>query len=395
MTNLLIKLFVKQGKNSNKKALRKLYGTLGSYVGIFCNFFLGFLKILIGIITSSISVTADGLNNMSDIGSSVITLIGFRLSDKPADREHPFGHGRMEYVSAFTVSLIILTVGAELLISSVKKLFSGNLPDNKPWYLFAILVFSILLKLWLSFFNRKLSKKIDSSALLAAAKDSESDCISTLAVLISAVIVRFIKVPFDLDSLMAALVSLFIIKSGISSAKGVLDEILGKPPEEETVKELECEIMKFDGFLGVHDLLIHDYGPGRKFASVHVEVPQEADIVSTHEKIDLCERLVTEKTGINLVIHMDPVDTNDENVKRAKSQLIKVIHSIDKRLDLHDFRMTPSSKLRTNLIFDVVVPQDFEMSKKELISTINAGAKACDPSFHCIVTLDRDFTGKL
>ena len=189
MTDFLIKLFVKQDKNSNKKTLRKQYGTLGSYVGIFCNFILGFLKIIIGIITSSISVTADGLNNMSDIGSSVITLIGFRLSDKPADREHPFGHGRMEYVSAFTVSLIILTVGAELLISSVKKLFSGNLPDNKPWYLFAILVFSILLKLWLSFFNRKLSKKIDSSALLAAAKDSESDCISTLAVLISAVIV--------------------------------------------------------------------------------------------------------------------------------------------------------------------------------------------------------------
>lgn len=395
MTNLLVKLFIKQKPDSDKKSIRKQYGSLGSAVGIFCNFLLGLLKIIIGIITSSISVTADGLNNMSDIGSSVITLIGFRLSDKPADREHPFGHGRMEYVSAFTVSLIILTVGAELFISSFKKLFSAGSPEDKPWFLFAVLIFSIILKLWLSYFNRSLAKKIDSSALIATAKDSESDCISTLAVLVSAVTVKFINVPFDLDSAMAVLVSLFIIKSGISSAKGVLDEILGKPPEEETVKELESEIMKFDGFLGVHDLLVHDYGPGRKFASVHVEVPQEADIVSTHEKIDLCERLVSEKTGISLVIHMDPVDTNDKNVKKAKSQLTKVLNSIDERLSLHDFRMTPSSKLCTNLIFDIVVPQNFEMSKKELIEAVNSLAKEYDPSYHCIITIDRDFTGKL
>lgn len=391
MTKLLMRLFVKKGKDE-----RQSVGTLGSAVGIACNFLLFAIKLAVGFAASSISVIADGLNNLSDMGSSVITAIGFKLSAKPADKEHPFGHGRMEYISAFTVSFFILTVGAELFINSVKRLISGAKTPVCPFILFAVLTVSVLLKLWMYFFNRKLSKKIDSAALLATAKDSLNDCFTTSAVLLSALVLKaFPNIPFDLDAVIAVGVSAFIIKSGISSLKDTLGEILGTPPSAEEIKNIENEIMKFDGFLGIHDLMVHNYGHGREFASVHVEVPQNVNLAECHEKVDLCEKVVSGKTGVNLVIHIDPVDTDDENVAKAKEEISDIVKTIDRKLSIHDFRMTPAGTLSTNLIFDIVVPNDFKLKPEELKKAVSFEAKKINPSYNCIITIDHDFTGEL
>ena len=393
MTNLLIRLFIKN-TDTNSKEVREKTGSLGSIVGILCNILLCVIKISIGLITASISIVADGLNNLSDMGSSVITMIGFKLSGKPADSDHPFGHGRIEYISAFVVSMLILLVGVELIISSIKALVSGEKAPEYTYISLAVLIISILVKLWMFLFNKKLGKMIESSALLATASDSLNDCISTGAILIAAIVTMVFTVPFNLDAVMAIGVGLFIIYSGIMSAKDTLDEILGGPPDPQLIKDIETNVMAFDGFLGVHDLIVHNYGPGRQFASVHVEVPQDTDIVACHEKIDLCEKVVCEKTGVSLVIHMDPINVNDTSITDTKNKMIEIIKSIDERLTLHDFRMTPHSNLRTNLIFDVVMPSGMKMSESELNEKILAKAKEIDESYCCVITFDQDFTGK-
>lgn len=392
MTELLIRMFVKNSNDTKSKSVRESYGRLGSAVGILCNILLCTLKIAVGLVTGSLSIVADGFNNLSDMGSSVITMIGFKLAGKPADRDHPFGHGRTEYLSAFIVSMLIIIVGAELLISSAKALINGeSAPSYTPVSLIILLV-SILLKLWMFIFNRKLGKRIASSALITTAQDSINDVIATCAILAAAVISTVFKLPFNLDAAMAIFVAGFIMWSGVTSAKGTIDEILGGPPDPEFVKEIRSEIMAFDGFLGVHDLIVHNYGPGRQFASVHVEVPQDVDLVSCHEEIDLCEKLVGERLGISLVIHMDPIDVNNERVLKTRADMSEILTGIDERLTLHDFRMTPSAGRRTNLIFDVVVPSEFNISQSELNRIICDKARTLDPTFCCIITFDRDFT---
>ncbi len=393
MTRLLIKLFVKNGNDTKDAAVRRSYGTFASIVGIVFNILLCLVKIIIGTISSSLSIVADGLNNLSDMGSSVITMIGFKMAGKPADRDHPFGHGRFEYISAIIVAFLIILVGFELLTSSVKSLISGeSAPVYSTWALIALAV-SVAVKLWLFFFNRKLGKLIDSSALIATAQDSANDCIATSAILLAAVFTGFVELPFNLDAVMALGVSLFILASGITAARETIDHILGGPPPKELVEELEREIMAFDVFEGIHDLIVHNYGPGRQFASVHVEVPQDIDIVSCHEQIDLCEKLVMEKTDVCLVIHMDPIDVNNEQVTLVKQRLAEAIRTIDERLTLHDFRMTPAAKHRTNLIFDVVLPANFKYSPDEMNEKIGAIAKEIDPTYCCVITYDNDFTG--
>lgn len=392
MTELLIRLFVKNPQDIGNIKVRERYGRLGSIVGIICNLLLCAVKILTGLAVGSISVIADGLNNLSDTGSSVITMIGFKLAGKPADKDHPFGHGRTEYLSAFIVSILIIIVGFELLTSSASTLIAGDpAPKYSIWALITLSA-SVLIKAWLFFFNRRLGKKIDSSALLATAQDSINDVIATLAILVAAVISTLISLPFNLDAVMAAGVALFILWSGIASAKDTINEMLGTPPDPRLVEQLREGILSFDGFLGVHDLIVHNYGPGRQFASVHVEVPQDIDIVSCHERIDLCEKLIGEKTGISLVIHMDPIDVNNERVAQTKSAVDDVIKAIDGRLTLHDFRMTPAAAHRTNLIFDVVVPADLKLTKLELNRIICHKAREIDPSFCCVITFDNDFT---
>ena len=394
MTDLLIKLFVKNRTDTKSVTVRNNYGNLGSGVGIFANILLSVVKITVGLLSGSLSITADGFNNLSDLGSSLITLLGFKLAGKPADRDHPFGHGRMEYISAFVVAFSILLVGFELLKNSVSALINGTAAPTFTSTAMAVLAVSIAVKFWMFVFNRKIGKIIDSSALTATAKDSLNDCVATAAILISAIIARFADLPFNLDAVMAIGVAIFIIWSGFTTAKDTLDQILGGPPEPKLIKDISDIVLSFDEFCGIHDLIIHNYGPGRQFASVHVEVPHDTDVVACHEKIDLCEKLVGEKTGVNLVIHMDPIDTDDAAVTAARQTMVSILKSIDPKLTLHDFRMTPAANTRTNLIFDVVIPSHLKLSEAELNDIICKAAQQADKTYVCVITFDRDFTGQ-
>ena len=393
MSSLLIKLFVKNYDDVKNNTVRHSYGTLGSLVGIICNLILCALKISVGAITGSISIAADGLNNLSDMGSSIITMIGFKLAGKPADSDHPFGHGRMEHISAFIVAMLIILVGFELFKTSVSALSSGEALPEYSTAAIIILIFSILVKLWLYIFNRKLGKRINSEALIATAKDSLNDTVTTGVILITVIASKLTTLPFNLDAILGIALSVFIVYSGIMSAKETLDQILGKPPEKELIKDIEDSILSFKEFVGIHDLIVHNYGPGRQFASVHVEVPQNSDIVKCHEQIDLCEKLINEKLDICLVIHMDPIDTDNAVVTETKQKLVEAIKVIDERLTLHDFRMTPMSEQRTNLIFDVVVPSNFNLSTKELHDKITVIAQLINPTFQCVITFDNDYIG--
>ena len=391
MTELLVKLFIKNSADVKDRNVRLSYGNLGAITGIVCNLLLCIAKIAAGAIIGSMSVIADGLNNLSDMGSSLISMIGFRLSNKPADADHPFGHGRMEYLSAFTVSILILIVGAELMINSVKAIASGATAPRFSYPALCILWLSILVKLWMFLFNLKLGRRINSSTLIATARDSLNDCISTLAILVCAIVSMNVSLSFNLDAVVSIGVAAFILWSGISTLKDTIGELLGRPPEPELINDIERGIMAFDGFLGVHDLIVHNYGHGRQFASVHVEVPQDTDIVKCHEQIDICEKVVGEKCGISLVIHMDPVNVNDESVNSAKAAMVEVIKSIHEDLTLHDFRMTPPSDERTNLIFDVVVPNSVKLTETELDTEIKKRAKRIDKTYECVITYDKSF----
>ena len=393
MTKLITRIFIKNCENIKDNTVRKSYGTLGGIVGIICNLILCIIKITVGLISGSISILADGFNNLSDMGSSLVTIIGFKLAGKPADRDHPFGHGRMEYMSAFIVSVLILIVGIDLMESSVKSLINNTKTPTYGTLAIIVLIISVLVKLWMFAFNRKLGNKISSDVLKATAKDSLNDSLATTAILVSVGVSLLVPLPFNLDALMGVLVSIFILWSGISSAKETLDEILGKPPEKELIETIETTILSFREFVGIHDLIVHNYGPGRQFATVHVEVPQDIDVVKCHEQVDLCEKLVGEQLDLQLVIHMDPIDCNNETVKDTREKMANAIKVIDEGLTLHDFRMTPLSEKRTNLIFDVVVPTRVNLSEKELEEKIINLAKLINPIFECVITFDNDFSG--
>lgn len=393
MTGLLIRLFVKNHTATADPDVRENYGKFGGFVGIVCNLFLCLVKITVGLVAGGISMVADGLNNLSDMGSSVITMIGFKMAGKPADEDHPFGHGRMEYLSAFIVSGLILVVGFELLTSSVKTLLLFEPSPKYSSLALLMLGLSIPVKLWMFLFNRKLGRLIDSGSLAATAQDCINDSIASFAILASAVVTRFVELPFSLDALMACGVALFILWSGIQTARETLNVILGRPPEAELVHEIADTVLSFEDFVGIHDLMVHDYGAGRQFASVHVEVPQDIDIVHCHEQVDLCEKLVFEKMGVQLVIHMDPIDVNDENIARVRQKMTEAIQKIDARLSLHDFRMTPAAQTRTNLIFDVVLPSDLFARQDEIKIQIREAAKQMDTTYCCVITFDMDYTG--
>ena len=391
MTKLLIRLFVKNSEEIKNPEVRLRYGNLGSITGVVCNLLLCAVKIVTGLMLASMSIVADGLNNLSDMGSSVISMLGFRLSAKPADSDHPFGHGRMEYLSAFTVSIFILVVGAELMISAVKAIVSGAQSPRFSYLSLGILGLSIIVKLWMFLFNRKLGKIINSSALIATARDSLNDCVSTFAILACAAVSMQFELGFNLDAVVSIGVALFIIWSGIATVKDTIGELLGKPPDPELIDDIERGIMAFDGFLGIHDLIVHNYGNGRQFASVHVEVPEDTDIVKCHEQIDICEKVVGQQCGISLVIHMDPVNVNDESTATAKQHMIDVIHAINPELTLHDFRMTPPCGERTNLIFDVVVPNTVKLTEQQLDAEIKKRAKQIDKTYECVITYDKAY----
>ena len=394
MTTLLTKLFIKNPDNIKDNAPRTAYGALSGTVGIICNLLLCAFKIIVGTLTASISIVADGLNNLSDMGSSLITILGFKLANKPADKDHPFGHGRLEYMSAFIVAILILLVGFELLKTSGNALINGTPMPTYSTVSIIVLAVSVVFKVWLFLFNRKLGKKIDSEALLATAQDSLNDSVATAVILLSVGISKLVTLPFNLDAVMGIGVSIFILASGFNAARDTLNSILGEPPENELIRDLENAILAHDEFVGIHDLIVHNYGPGRLFASVHVEVPQDIDIVTCHEQIDLCEKEIYEKLKIALVIHMDPIDVNNESVNAVKQQMVSGIKEINPELTLHDFRMTPFANKQTNLIFDVVLPQNLKISVEELDAKIKDLAKEINPTFCCVITFDQDFSGR-
>ena len=394
MTALLTKLFIKNPNDIKNNATRAQYGSLSGVVGILCNLLLCAFKIAVGSLTHSISIVADGLNNLSDMGSSVITILGFKLANKPADKDHPFGHGRIEYMSAFIVAILILLVGFELMKTSVTAITNST---PMPTYSIAsiiVLAVSVIFKFWLFLFNRKIGKKIDSETLLATSQDSLNDSVATAVILLSVGVSKLVTLPFNLDAVMGIAVALFILWAGINAAKETLNRLLGEPPSPELITDIETAILSHDEFVGIHDLMIHNYGPGRLFASVHVEVPQDIDIVHCHEQIDLCEKEIFDNLGVMLVIHMDPMDVNNEEVNFTRQQLSDGIKVINDELTLHDFRMTPMADTQTNLVFDVVIPQNFNLSEKELKEKISQIAKLINPTFCCVITVERDFTGR-
>ena len=370
---------------------RQKYGTLTGVVGICSNLFLFAVKLFAGLVSSSISIIADAFNNLSDMGSSLVTMFGFHLASKPADPDHPYGHGRYEYISAFIVSGLIFMVGFELLKSSFEKILSPQKPDLSTLSI-VILVISVAVKLWLYFYNNRIGKKINSAALIATAQDSLNDVFTTSAILVSVIVIM--TTGINIDAYVGLAMSFYILWSGFKTAKETINPLLGEPIDEQTAKHLESEIMSFEGFLGVHDLLAHNYGPGRCFASVHVEVPADTDIVKCHEQIDLCEKSVLENTGILLTIHMDPVETDNEKLTAVRTAVATQIKTIHPALTVHDFRMTPKSDERTNLIFDVVLPVDLANEKQLVRKEIERIAKDIDPTYRCVITFDFDYTSK-
>lgn len=356
MTSFLIRLFIRRREDVQDACVRLSYGNLAGITGIVCNVLLCAIKFFTGLFTGSISITADAVNNLSDASSGVITLLGFKLAGKPADPEHPYGHARMEYLAGLVVSFVILLIGVQLAGESVQKILHpaaatfGIVPA-------VMLVFSILVKLWMAGFYRNIGKKIDSTTLLAASADSRNDVISTGAVLLALLISAW--TDLDLDGWMGMAVALFILYSGIGLIKDTLDPLLGRAPSEDLTQRVEEKILSYEGILGTHDLMVHDYGPGQCFASVHVEMSAEMNVMRSHDIIDTIERDFHEQDHIHLVIHYDPIETGSEAVGTMRQWVTERVHAVSPLLSIHDFRMV-KGELHTNLIFDVAAPSSYE-----------------------------------
>lgn len=388
MTEWILKLFVKDYKNAERPSVRSAIGKTAGGVAIGVNVLLSLLKILAGafLLGGSVSVIADGVNNLSDAASGLISLLGFKLAEKPADAEHPYGHGRYEYLSGLMVALLILVIGVELLKSSVVKIFS---PGKTGFSLIAlsILLFSILGKLWLMYFNRNLSLRIHSETLRATSADSRNDVITTLSVLIAALISRF--TGFDLDGYIGAAVALFILYSGYGLVKSTIDPLLGKAPDQSFIDHIEQKVLSYEGVLGTHDLMVHDYGPGRQFASIHVEISADIDALKGHELIDRIEQDF-KKEGISVVIHYDPICNSDSELGEFRLWLEQEVKKIDPSLSIHDIRMVPCAT-HTNLIFDCVVPSSSQKSDRQVKEELTTIIRDSYPAYLPVIHIDRSY----
>lgn len=387
MTSQLVKWFIKNYDDIKNPTVRNQYGLLGGIIGILCNVFLFVSKLIVGYIAHSVSITADAINNLSDAGSSIITLVGFKLSSKPADEDHPFGHARIEYISALIISFLILFLGLQLAGSSINKILHPEMMSTNI-YTFIILMLSIFIKLWLAAFNKQLGEAINSTSLKATATDSLNDVFTTSGVLISVVISHF--TGFNLDGFIGFIVACFILYSGIGIIKDTISPLLGEAPSPELVSTIEEKILSYPNVLGIHDLVIHSYGPNRCFASVHVEVDANENILISHDLIDNIERDFMLHLNIHLVIHLDPIITDDIITTELKNAVTKIVTSIDPTLSIHDFRAV-QGMTHTNLIFDVTVPSMFKMGNKELAYTIDKLIHEQFPNFHSVITIDNSY----
>ena len=388
MVHLLARLFVADRQNYGDSGVRRAYGMLCSVVGIVLNLLLFAGKYAAGAISGSIAIMADAFNNLSDGGSSLITLVGFRFSGMKPDRDHPFGHGRIEYISGCAVSVAIIVMGFELGKSSVMKLCEPE-PVEASWLSMAILAASIAIKLYMYAYNRAIGAKISSDAMRATAADSLSDAVATTAVLLCMGI--YMVWGVDLDAWCGILVAVFIFRTGFEAARDTLTPLLGRAPDPELVREIREIVMEHEPVVGIHDLVVHDYGPGRLMISLHCEVPEDGDILELHEAIDHIERELTERLGCDAVIHMDPIATRDERVAELRGKVEALVRELDERATIHDFRIV-IGKDNTNLIFDAVLPVDFSMSEAEAKNRIGELVEERIPHCRAVVNIDKDYT---
>lgn len=387
MTKLIIKLFLKN-KNPDTASGRESYGRIAGIVGIICNLLLSILKFVIGTVSNSVSITADATNNIADAGSSIITLVGFRLSEKPADEDHPYGHARIEYITGLIISFLILLIGYDILKSSVDKIIH---PEESvfSWVTVVILVSSIIVKLWLSRFNKILGKQIKSTALEATAADSRNDCISTAAVLVATIISHFTSL--NLDGFMGVGVAIFILISGIGLVKETIGPLLGQAPSKEMYEKIEQKILSYENVLGVHDLLVHSYGPGSYFASAHIEMDAKIDVLVCHDIMDKIERNFLKQLNIHLVVHLDPTVLDCEETNELKEVVREILYDIDPIITFHDFRVVVGDKAK-NVLFDIVVPPSYKYTDKELKDIIkNRVNEAGKGNLYAVIVVDRSY----
>lgn len=387
MISLLSKIFIKDSSDTSSPAVRSAYGTLCGIMGIILNVLLFAIKLLAGVISGSISIMADAFNNLTDAGSSVITLIGFRMSGQKPDKNHPFGHGRIEYISGLIVSMLIILVGFELGKTSLEKIITPE-PVEFSIVALIILICSVIVKAYMAFYNFSIGKKIASSAMRATAQDSLNDCIATSAVLLCLVISRF--TDLNIDAYCGLAVSGFILFSGLRAVKETMDPLLGTPPSEEFIKEIEGIVYSYEGVEGIHDLIVHDYGPARTMISLHAEVSSDADLLETHDMIDNIEKELREHLNCDAVIHMDPIATNDELTMSVREKIASLVTCIDANLTIHDFRMV-TGPTHTNIIFDVVIPYDLKRSDAEIRANIETIVKSIDPSYFSVINIDKSY----
>lgn len=387
MADFLVKKFIRNYEDVKNSKVREAYGKLGSVIGIISNAILSAIKIIVGLLFNSISITADGVNNLSDTGSSLVTLIGFILGGKPADKDHPFGHARAEYLAGLVVAFIILMLGVELIKTSFDKIRNPE-PLEFSYVMIAVLLISIIIKFWQSNFNGKLADKISSATMKAAALDSRNDVISTIVILISIIFSKITQI--QIDGYMGVVVALFILYSGVNILKDILNPLLGELPEGDFLQNIENKLMSYEGILNIHDLVIHNYGPNRYFATVHAEVNAKEDILKSHDLIDNIERDFQEDLDINLVIHLDPIIIDDKEINHLKVLTVKVLSEIDGCLSMHDFRVV-NGETHTNIIFDVVVPVEYKKKDDYLIEEIERAFKKENDTYYAVVTIDKNY----
>jgi cation diffusion facilitator family transporter len=388
LSKFLITHFVKDYPNTEDNKVRESYGYLGGIVGIVTNFILFCVKLVIGITVNSIAVTADAFNNLSDTISSIITIAGFKLASKPADKEHPFGHGRIEYISGLIVSFMVMYVGVEFTKSSFSKILNPTAVSFKliP---FVLILLSIVAKIWLSSFNKYVGKAINSSALQASSLDALSDVISSSSVALALLLSKWISFP--IDGYIGIFVSLFILYSGFSLVKETIGPLLGEAPDAEFIQKIENKVLNYNYVVGVHDLIVHNYGPGRIMASIHAEVPADSDIVDVHEVMDKIEREISKELNLFLVIHIDPLNQNCEKLSNAKKELSNILSLFPEVISFHDFRIVGDGNVKT-LIFDIVTKATSKQSNIELLSdSITKEVKKIHPQYETLITVDIEY----
>ncbi len=387
MTDLLSRVFIKNCTDLKNPEVRSAYGRLSGWVGIICNVVLFAGKFICGVFAGSISIMADSFNNLSDAASSVISLLGFKMADKSADEEHPYGHARYEYLAGMIVAVMIAVIGIELFKTGIDKIIN---PSEVVFSAFsaAILIASIAVKLWMAVFNKKIGRMINSKTIEATSQDSRNDVITTAVVLLAAVISHF--TDLQLDGVMGIAVAVFILYSSVGLIRETIDPLLGRAPDPELVEYIRNKILSYPGVLGTHDLMVHDYGPSRQFASVHVEMAAENDIIESHDVIDNIERDFLNNDNLNMIVHMDPIATKDSVVNELRCMISDIVESIDKRLSIHDLRVVRGTT-HTNIIFDCVKPYDVKISDADLRNEIKRRTAQINSEYFCVITIDASY----